>query len=192
MSRPAKSSRWSARTAQARRRCCGRSPAFSRSPAARSVSRASASTVSPPHQRVELRHHAVAGGPAGVRAADRRGQPAARRLSAARQGNRAGPRSHLRACFRFSPKSAATSGRRIVGRAAADARHRPCADGTVPSCCCWTNRRWACRRFSSIRSWMRLFLLKGRHHGSSRRAERQRGSRDRGPRLCIGNRKGRL
>ena len=68
--------------------------------------------------------------------------------------DRRGPRARLRAVP--APQGArAPEGGHDVRRRAADARHRPRADGPARSCCCSTSRRWASRRSSSSASTRR-------------------------------------
>ena len=97
-------------------------------------------------------HRARAGGPADLRRAHRRGEPAARARGAPPQRRRRGSaRRGLRALpdARRVPRP---PGRRALGRPAAAARDRPRARRARRTCCCSTSRRSGSRRPSSTRS----------------------------------------
>ena len=88
----------------------------------------------------------------------------------------------LERVFELFPRLARAphAGRRHpVGRRAADAGHRPGADGAGRSCCCSTSRRWAWRRSS----WRRSSRSSPR---STRRAPRSCWSSRTPPRPCSG------
>ena len=105
-------------------------------------------TELPGHERVELGHLPGARGPGHLPGHDRAGEPRDGRLRPDR-APQASVDDDLERVFDALPppgRAAQADGRHAVRRRAADARHRPGADGPTPSCCCSTSRRWAWRR----------------------------------------------
>ncbi len=115
---------WSAPTARARPRCCAQSRAYSLQRRQRALRRPRSGAAVGPSARA-ARHRPGARRSPGVRAPERRGQPAAGRVCprlarwpARRVRDVPGP-----------GQEAARVRRHLVGRPAADAGHRPRADG---------------------------------------------------------------
>ena len=100
----------------------------------------------PGHKRVRPGHRPGAGGPRHLPRHDRRTRTS--RWAPTRARASVGQASSTEV-FELFPRLAErkTPGRRhALRRRAADARHRPGADGQAARCCCSTSRRWAWRR----------------------------------------------
>ena len=135
----ARRSRSSARTAPARRRCCARSPARTGRPAGRVAFDGEDITRRAAHAARRAGHRARARGTAAVRAADGRGEPAARaRRRPARARGRVDAVLEAFPNLRAAPPAAAGTS---VGRRAAGDGDRPRADDATRSCCCSTRSR---------------------------------------------------
>ena len=155
----ARSSRCSAPTAPARRRCCARSPGCCRVHRGK-ITKGSIDARRRRHHRRSTRptivrrgHRAGHGGPADLRRADRRREPARRRLHArTKADDRASRATGCSTCSRVLAERRTADRRLPVRRRAADARDRPRADGRPEACCCSTSRRSASRPSSSSRS----------------------------------------
>ena len=103
----------------------------------------------PPHRT--RRHRLRAGGPAGLRRPERRGQSPDRREERTERKDAVDAGTHLRGLP--DPCAACAHAiRTAVGRRAADADHRPHADGQSRSFCCSTSRARDWRRSWCSRS----------------------------------------
>ena len=148
VSTTARSSRSSAPTAPARRRCCARSAGWCRASAGAIVVRQDRSprSASAAHRSC-ARHLPRPRGPAGLREPDGAREPRARRVPARATESRSAPRAS--ACFALFPllkervqQHAGTLSGGEQQMLAIGAR----ADGAAASCCCSTSRRSASRR----------------------------------------------
>ena len=137
-----------------------------------------------PGRRRARRRRAGARGPAHVRRPDRRGEPARRRLRAPRAATSKAEalRARRSSLFPRLQERRHPARRPALRRRAADAGHRPRADGE-PRCCCSTSRRSASRRSSSSASPRSSSASASRARRRAGRAERGDGARGRRPRV---------